>query len=205
VIHRIHAAATIARSTVVLAIIAINARAAAGIVTVIDDPSLFASLAGSVTPLDFIAPPGGPGPISPGTYAEYGITLSSSVPGFPVFSQASVSFLDGWGIHAQDPLSLAFDFDQSIQAFAFERETYAGQNISASFYQNGTLVGATAFQWPAGPDATHFLGWKTDFGFDRIVLNQYVVDNVYFQTVPGPSAFGLIGIVAALGTRRRRR
>ncbi|MFO0829481.1 MAG: hypothetical protein U0572_15190 [Phycisphaerales bacterium] len=179
---------------------------AAGAIVQVTDPTLFANLTGSVTPVDFVAPPGGPGPIDPDVYAPLGLTLSCSAPGCPMFSKQSPAFVDGWGFMVPDNAGVAFNFDLGIHGFAYDAQHYGGQNIAASFFLGGSQVGSIALQWPGGgPDGTYFLGWYTDFAFDRIVLNYALVDNIYFQTVPGPSALGLIGIAAAHGTRRRRR
>lgn len=182
------------------------APASAAITTFVDDPNGFFAAAGPTTLIDFVEPPGGPGPIAPETYLAEGLILSASIVSAPIFSltneDGSYGFSDGWGFGPLDPANVAFDFSQPIAAFAFERYL-SNQNVSCSFFMDGTLVGQSTFplNLPSGP---HFVGWTTSFTFDRVVLNTSDVDNIYFGVVPAPSVLAVFALAGCRRGRRRR-
>jgi hypothetical protein len=187
--------------------------ASASVVTYFNDYAGWSAAAGPTTMIDFV-PPGGTAQVVPGDfYQDLGVTLSGYWTNNPVawsLLPLGGSSSDGWhGRPSGFPPQVmgALNFSEPIQAFAVDQ--VVASQMGVSFFLGGVFISTVYIAVPQGQwNQNHFFGWRTDFAFDRVVIEPGGInggaDNVYFSTIPAPGAVAL-GVIATLAAERRRR
>ncbi len=133
-------------------------------------------------------------------YAPLGVYFTNPGPNVVLGPSTSLFPQDLWGLGPVGTLELTF----------LDPQHAVGAHSPASWwkmrlYLGDTLVGQSYSQTGG---ASKFVGLTSDIAFDRVQFEAtgggpVATDNIYFSTVPGPGAVGLLEL--ALLTRSRRR
>jgi len=169
-------------------------------VTSFTDYAAWSPAAGSTSTITFGELP--PGTLVTDQYAGLGVTFTDPDPNFcGIVSGAS----DGFALNGFDLIEVTFA--APILSFGWDHPGWT----RARFYLGDVLVFNTGY---VGNGTWTFNGIVSTMPFDRVQLNDLpsaggvhdvFVDNMHFSTIPAPHAAAVLGVGAAMLSRRRRR
>jgi uncharacterized protein (TIGR03382 family) len=164
------------------------------------DRAKWEAAVGSFTTIDFVLPPSGT-PIS-GQYNHLGVTFGE----FVLSHNGGLTYPnDGWGMHGFGGAWVYFDSPQ--RWLGIDHPGIAQIDV----YSSGVLMHSTMVF--GGGGTGFFGGIHSTLEFDSVYIyrpephvNIVSIDDLHFgNIVPTPGALGLLGLSAALVSRRRRR